>query len=90
MLLKPAAGSDETGCKMVPPPEPPPGGPMMGIFMNGVAIRMGPGSFMTYSCHNISMAALPDQLRSMIFVPGYLNGNRVVDETAEGRVGFRY
>jgi uncharacterized protein (TIGR03435 family) len=81
VLLKPAGGSDETGCKMVPPPEPPAGGPMMGIFMNGVAIRMSPGSLMTYSCHNMTMAALPDQLRSMIFVPGYLNGNRVVDET---------
>ena len=42
---------------------------------------MGPGSLMQYSCHNMTMAALPDQLRSMIFVPGYLNGNRVVDET---------
>ena len=81
VLLKPAGGSDETGCKMVPPPEPAPGGPMMGIFMNGVAIRMAPGSLMTYSCHNMSLAALPDQLRSMIFVPGYLNGTRVVDET---------
>jgi len=81
LLMKSAGGSDETGCKMVPPPEPPPGGPMMGIFMNGVAIRMSPGSLMTYSCHNITMASLPDQLRSMIFVPGYLNGNRVVDET---------
>jgi uncharacterized protein (TIGR03435 family) len=81
VLMKPAGGSDETGCKMVPPPEPPPGGPVMGIFMNGVAIRMGPTSLMTYSCHNITMSALPDQLRSMIFVPGYLNGSRVVDET---------
>ena len=81
VLLKPAGGSDETGCKMVPPPEPAPGGPMMGIVMNGVAVRMSPGSLMTYTCHNMTMAALPDQLRGMFFVPGYLNGNRVVDET---------
>ena len=79
--MKPAAASDDTGCKLIPPPEPAPGGPMMGIFMNGVAIRMSPGSLLGYSCHNVTMAALPDQMRSMIFVPGYLNNNRVVDET---------
>jgi uncharacterized protein (TIGR03435 family) len=82
VLMKQADGSEETGCKLAPQPDPPAGSPMIGmISMNGVVIRLGAGSLITYSCHNISMAAFAEQMRGMIFVPGYLNGNRVVDQT---------
>lgn len=81
VLLKPATDSDTAGCKLIPPPEPPPGGPMIGISNGTVSVRTTPGALMEYSCHNVSMAELPDQVRSMIFAPSYLNGTRVVDQT---------
>ena len=80
--MKQADGSEETGCKMQPQPDPPAGSPMVGmVSMNGVVLRLGPNSLIAYSCHSESMEKFVQELRTMIFVPGYLNGNRVVDET---------
>jgi uncharacterized protein (TIGR03435 family) len=83
VLMKPGDGSGETGCKLQPQ-APPPAGPGRGgafIGMNGVVVQIGPGSFIAYSCHNVSMAAFPDELRSMVLAGQYLAGNCVVDET---------
>jgi uncharacterized protein (TIGR03435 family) len=81
VLMKPAGGSDATGCKLIPPPEPPPGGPMIGISNGTTAVRTTPGALLTYTCHNVGMAEMPDQLRTMIFATNALNGTRVVDQT---------
>ena len=81
VLMKQSAGSDTPGCKPIPPPEPPQGGPMTEMAINGVAIRTAPGALMTYQCHNISMAEMADQLRNMILATKALNGIPVVDQT---------
>jgi len=82
VLLKQADASGEPGCKLQPQPDPPAGSPMIGmISMNGVVLRLGAGSLITYNCRNVTMAAFADALRTMVFVPGYLNGNRVFDQT---------
>ncbi len=89
LMKQSAGGSDTPGCKPIPPPEPPQGGPMAEISMNGVAIRAAPGALITYLCHNVSMAELPDQLRNMIFVTRALSGAPVVDQTGlKGRWDF--
>jgi uncharacterized protein (TIGR03435 family) len=68
VLMKQSAGSDTHGCKLIPPPESPQGGPMMAALT-------------TYTCHNVSMAELPDQLRNMILVTRALSGTPIVDQT---------
>ena len=40
-----------------------------------------PGALMTYQCHNISMAEMPDQLRNMALVTRALSGVPAVDQT---------
>ncbi|HVV43762.1 MAG TPA: TIGR03435 family protein, partial [Bryobacteraceae bacterium] len=42
---------------------------------------MPPGALMTYTCHNVAMAELPDQLRTMALATKLLNGIPVVDQT---------
>lgn len=81
VLLKPADPSGETGCKIQPQPDPPPGTPTVGmVSMNGVVLRLsGANSLIVYSCRNITMAAFAAQMRQMVFLN--LNGNRVVDQT---------
>lgn len=66
VLMKPSAGSDAPGCKPIPPPEP---------------SQAAPGALMTYTCRNVSMAELPEQLRSMTLATKALNGIPVVDQT---------
>lgn len=82
VLLKQADASGDSGCKLQPQPDPPAGTQAMAmISMNGVVLRLGAGSLIAYSCRNVTMPAFADALRQMVFVPGYLNGNRVVDQT---------
>ena len=40
-----------------------------------------PGALTTYTCHNVSMAELPDQLRNMALATKAFNGTPVVDQT---------
>ena len=40
-----------------------------------------PGALTTYTCHNVSMAELPDQLRNMVLATKAFNGIPVVDQT---------
>ena len=68
VLMKQSAGSDTPGCKPIPPLEQPQGGPATEMLM-------------TYKCHNISMAEIPDQLGNMILVIKALNRIPVVDQT---------
>ena len=66
VLMKQSPGSDTPGCKPIPPPE---------------SLRGGTGVPMTYTCRNVSMAELPDQLRKIILSPRALSGTRIVDQT---------
>jgi uncharacterized protein (TIGR03435 family) len=68
VLMKPSAGSDASGCQLIPPTD-------------GAAIPTAPSALAIYTCHIISMAELPDQLRNMIFATRALNGIAVVDRT---------
>ena len=69
--LKQPDGAGETGCKFTPPEPPTPGG----------GSPPGPPVF-SYSCRNMTMAALADALLKSIFLaPQYLDGRVVVDET---------
>ena len=81
--MKAGGGSGETGCKLqaqdARPPSP--GVPRAMINLNGVTLEVGPGSLIVYSCHNVTMTAFADALRTMLFAGQYLTVNRVVDET---------
>jgi len=79
--MKAGDGSGESGCKLQPQDTPQAGGGRLMINMNGVSLTLGTGSYIVYSCRNVSMASFGDQLRSMIFAGAYLTTNRVVDET---------
>ena len=69
VLMKQSAGSDTPGSDMHGcKPIPPPGSPQGGALM-------------TYRCHNVSLAELPDQLRNMVLATKALSGTPVVDRT---------
>ena len=77
--LKKAEGSDQHGCKFIPPAGPPGGGPPATI---------------SFECRNMTMAAFADELRNLVGqgfrVPGS-SGVPVVDETKlEGEWDFNY
>lgn len=85
--LKPSDGSGETGCKLQPQPDPPPPTPgeggggrgMVMIGINGNVFRFGAGSYIVYSCHNVTIADFADQVRNWFF--NGLRNNRVFDQT---------
>jgi uncharacterized protein (TIGR03435 family) len=65
-LLKEADGSGESGCKpRTGSGAPPEGGSR--ITVNGTPINLGAGMTIQYSCHNITMAAFAEGLRTMMF-----------------------
>lgn len=89
--LKPAEGSEQTGCRPQTSSGPvPEGGGRLMMSMNGevMTINMGPGGTITYQCRNMTMDAFAANLRSMIGA-GPLGANPVLNETAlEGKWNF--
>jgi len=77
-LLKEADGSEEPGCKLQQSGGAPGPGSVMTV-LNGSAITLSAGSMISYVCRNMTMAALADSMRSMVFAN--LGNNRVVDQT---------
>ncbi len=67
VLMKQSAGSDTPGSDM-------PGCKLM-------PPPTTPEALTTYTCHNVSMAELPDQLRNMVLATKAFNGTPVVDRT---------
>jgi uncharacterized protein (TIGR03435 family) len=76
--LKKSEGSEESGCKFVPPPQPAPGG--------GQGLPM-----FAYSCHNMTMKAFAEELPNTNATFQYLNELPVVDQTElEGTWDFSF
>jgi uncharacterized protein (TIGR03435 family) len=68
-LLKESDGSGDPECKFTPPKPPAPGSAPSAIVLS-------------YSCHNMTMAAFAQALHTTIFVaPQYLNERVVADQT---------
>ena len=89
--LKPAAGSEETGCKPQSSSGPAPqGGAMLMMGSpNGTTttIALGPGMTITYNCRNITVAAFAKGLSGMF--GSNIGTSPVTDETAlEGAWNF--
>ncbi len=64
--MKQADGSGDSGCRFQPPP---------------TGVMIGPGSLISYSCRNMTLAAFAEAIRTMISGTLYLNGYRIVDRT---------
>lgn len=79
--LKPADGSGETGCKLQTQSQSPSGGPAVAINVNGAPLVLGLNALLTFNCRNMTLQAFAEGLPMMIFAGGYLNTNRVVDQT---------
>jgi len=86
--LKPATGSEESGCLMQAPSGPAPAGPgrlIVTTDANGrsVTIPLGPGATLTYVCRNIAMQAFAQRLP--------VGTRRLIDETGlKGAWNFEF
>lgn len=82
-LLKPAEGSEETGCKPQSAAAQGTEGSVRMMFgnENGIAttVTLGPGAIIQYNCRNMTMAAFAVNQRSMMGTS--LGANPVLDET---------
>ncbi|HEY1753783.1 MAG TPA: TIGR03435 family protein [Bryobacteraceae bacterium] len=84
--LKEADGSGDTGCKYTipPPPPPPPAG-----------AQAGPGTINLptyfYECHNMTMAAFADAMRTMLAAQQYFDTGLIADQTGlKGAYDFNF
>jgi len=82
--MKQGDGSGDRGCRLQlqsDAPQAGAGGAIYSFTLNGTRLRIPAGSLLVYSCRNVTMAALAQELGRMVYVPVYLDGKRVVDGT---------
>ncbi len=74
--LKEADGSGDTGCKYTipPPPPPPPPGTQAGAPVINVPTYV-------YECHNMTMAAFAEAMRTMLAAQTYFGTGLIADQT---------
>jgi uncharacterized protein (TIGR03435 family) len=75
--LKEADGSGSTGCKYTVPPPPPP--PAAGV-QAGAPPQFNVPTYL-YECHNMTIAAFADAMRTMLGAQQYFDTALIVDQT---------
>jgi uncharacterized protein (TIGR03435 family) len=77
--LKESDGSGDTGCKFIPPPPPPPPPPPAGGQAGGAPVINLPTY--SYECHNMTMAAFAETMRTLNGAQQYFDTGLIADQT---------